>query len=213
MYRITATDPKIGIGQQRDARRARQGVGDDDRAGADNGRQRRREGRGAEEGRSKRASPPAAPTITTPRSRSSTRRWRSRRHCFDCQFNIGVAYMAKKDEKAAEEAWKKALEMKADYAEALNALSTLYNNQKRFDEAAAMSAKAAAAGGGGRQRRRDVQPGHHPLEPGQDRRGQGEVRRDDQGEPNARRRALSARHGAAERRQARPKRSPNSKAT
>ena len=68
--------------------------------------------------------------------------------CFDCQFNIGVAHMAKKDEKAAEEAWKKALEMKADYAEALNALSTLYNNQKRFDEAAAMSAKAAAGGGG-----------------------------------------------------------------
>ena len=68
--------------------------------------------------------------------------------CYDCQFNIGVAYMAKKDEKQAEEAWKKALEQKPDYSEALNALSTLYNNQKRFDEAAAMSAKAAAAGGG-----------------------------------------------------------------
>jgi Tfp pilus assembly protein PilF len=68
--------------------------------------------------------------------------------CFDCQFNIGVALMAKKDEKAAEEAWKKALEVKADYAEALNALSTLYNNQKRFEEASAMSARAATAGGG-----------------------------------------------------------------
>jgi tetratricopeptide (TPR) repeat protein len=68
--------------------------------------------------------------------------------CFDCQFNIGVALMAKKDEKAAEEAWKKALEMKPDYAEALTALSTLYNNQKRFDEASAMSAKAASSGGG-----------------------------------------------------------------
>lgn len=68
--------------------------------------------------------------------------------CFDCQFNIGVALMAKKDEKGAEEAWKKALEIKADYGEALNALSTLYNNQKRFDEASAMSAKAAASGGG-----------------------------------------------------------------
>jgi len=68
--------------------------------------------------------------------------------CFDCQFNIGVALMAKKDDKGAEEAWKKALEMKPDYAEPLNALSTLYNNQKRFDEAAAMSAKAASAGGG-----------------------------------------------------------------
>jgi tetratricopeptide (TPR) repeat protein len=69
--------------------------------------------------------------------------------CFDCQFNIGVALMAKKDEKGAEEAWKKAIEMKPDYAEALNALSTLYNNQKRFDEAAAMSAKAASGGGTG----------------------------------------------------------------
>jgi tetratricopeptide (TPR) repeat protein len=69
-------------------------------------------------------------------------------NCFDCQFNIGVALMAKKDEKAAEEAWKKAVDMKPDYAEALNALSTLYNNQKRFEEAGAMSAKAAAAGGG-----------------------------------------------------------------
>ena len=69
--------------------------------------------------------------------------------CFDCHFNIGVAHMAKKDEKAAEAAWKQALEVKADYAEAMNALSTLYNNQKRFDEAAAMSAKAAAIGGGG----------------------------------------------------------------
>ncbi|HEX6162042.1 MAG TPA: tetratricopeptide repeat protein [Vicinamibacterales bacterium] len=70
-------------------------------------------------------------------------------NCFDCQFNIGVAQMAKKDEKAAEAAWKKAVEMKPDYSEALNALATLYNNQKRFDEAAAMSAKAAAGGGSG----------------------------------------------------------------
>lgn len=69
--------------------------------------------------------------------------------CFDCQFNIGVAQLAKKDEKAAEAEWLKALTLKADYAEAMNALSTLYNNQKRFDEAAAMSAKAASSGGGG----------------------------------------------------------------
>lgn len=69
--------------------------------------------------------------------------------CFDCLFNIGVAQLARKDEKAAEAAWTKALTVKADYTEAMNALSTLYNNQKRFDEAAAMSARAAAAGGGG----------------------------------------------------------------
>ena len=67
--------------------------------------------------------------------------------CFDCYYNIGYAYSQKKDDKAAEVAWLKAVELKPDYSEALNALATLYNNQKRFDEAAAMSAKAAAAGG------------------------------------------------------------------
>lgn len=69
--------------------------------------------------------------------------------CYDCYYNIGYAYLQKKDEKQAEASWQKALELKADYPEALNALATLYNNQKRFDEAAAMGAKAAAAGGGG----------------------------------------------------------------
>jgi tetratricopeptide (TPR) repeat protein len=70
-------------------------------------------------------------------------------NCYDCYYNIGFAYSQKKDEKQAEGAWLKALEMKPDYAEALNALATLYNNQKRFDEAAAMGTKAAAAGGSG----------------------------------------------------------------
>ena len=65
--------------------------------------------------------------------------------CAECYFNIGYAYQLKKDEKQAEENWKKALEQKADHAETLNALATLYNNQKRFDEAAAISAKAAAS--------------------------------------------------------------------
>jgi tetratricopeptide (TPR) repeat protein len=67
--------------------------------------------------------------------------------CFDCYYNIGYAYSQKKDDKAAEAAWLKAVELKPDYSEALNALATLYNNQKRFDEASAMSAKAADAGG------------------------------------------------------------------
>ncbi|MEP7117694.1 MAG: tetratricopeptide repeat protein, partial [Acidobacteriota bacterium] len=62
-----------------------------------------------------------------------------------CYFNIGYAYLQKKDEKQAEENWKKALEIKPDHAETLNSLATLYNNQKRFDEAAATSARAAAA--------------------------------------------------------------------
>ena len=67
--------------------------------------------------------------------------------CADCYYNIGFAHNQKKDDKAAEAAWLKAVELKPDYSDALNALATLYNNQKRFDEAAAVSAKAAAAGG------------------------------------------------------------------
>ena len=70
-------------------------------------------------------------------------------NCYDCHYNIGYAQLQKKDEKAAEASWLKALELKADYAEALNALATLYNNQKRFEEAGAMGARAAAAGGAG----------------------------------------------------------------
>jgi tetratricopeptide (TPR) repeat protein len=67
--------------------------------------------------------------------------------CHDCYYNIGVSHMQKNDEKQAEAAWKKAIEVKPDYGEAMRALATLYNNQKRFDEAAAMSAQAATAGG------------------------------------------------------------------
>lgn len=69
--------------------------------------------------------------------------------CHECYYNIGYAYLQKKDEKLAEENWKKGLEYRADHAETLNALATLYNGQKRFDEAAAVSAKAAASSPGG----------------------------------------------------------------
>ncbi|MEW6320696.1 MAG: tetratricopeptide repeat protein [Acidobacteriota bacterium] len=67
-------------------------------------------------------------------------------NCYDCFYNIGYAYLQKQDEKQAEAAWKQALEAKPDHVETLNALATLYNNQKRFDEAAAMSQRAATAG-------------------------------------------------------------------
>lgn len=69
--------------------------------------------------------------------------------CHECYYNIGFAYLQKKDEKQAEENWKKGLEQKADHAETLNALATLYNTQKRFDEAAAVGARAAASAPGG----------------------------------------------------------------
>jgi tetratricopeptide (TPR) repeat protein len=70
-------------------------------------------------------------------------------NCHECYYNIGFAYLQKKDEKQAEEHWKKGLEQKAEHAETLNALATLYNTQKRFDEAAAIGARAAASAPGG----------------------------------------------------------------
>lgn len=65
--------------------------------------------------------------------------------CHECYFNMGYAYAQKQDDKQAEDSWKKVLELKPDHAETLNSLATLYNNQKRFDEATAASVKAAAA--------------------------------------------------------------------
>lgn len=71
--------------------------------------------------------------------------------CYDCFYNIGYAHAQKKDYAKAEEAFKKAIELKADYVEAYNGLATIYNAQKKFDEAQAASQKAAslAAAGGG----------------------------------------------------------------
>lgn len=77
--------------------------------------------------------------------------------CFDCYYNIGFAHAQKKEYDKAEEAFKKSIELKADYVEAYNGLATIYNAQKKFDEAQAASQKAAAlatasgaaAGGGG----------------------------------------------------------------
>jgi tetratricopeptide (TPR) repeat protein len=76
-------------------------------------------------------------------------------NCQDCYYNIGYANAQKKDWAAAEAAYKKAVELKPDYAEAWNALSAVYNQQKKLDEALAASANAAkysspgGAGGGG----------------------------------------------------------------
>ena len=76
--------------------------------------------------------------------------------CADCYYNIGYAYSQKKEYDKAEAAYKKAIEIKADYGEAYNGLANIYNAQRKFDEAAAASTKAAelggsaaAAGGGG----------------------------------------------------------------
>ena len=139
-------------------------------------------------------------------------------NCFDCYYNIAYSETQKKDYDKAEAAYKKAIEIKPDYAEAYSGLANVYNAQRKFDQAAAASAKAmelaaAARGrrGGRRQRRRDVQPGRHPVERRQDRRGEEAVRSRGRGEPESRRSALSARHGARERGQPAPAPRPSSR--
>jgi tetratricopeptide (TPR) repeat protein len=70
--------------------------------------------------------------------------------CYDCYYNVGYAYAQKKEYDKAEESFKKSIELKADYVEAYNGLATIYNAQKRFEDAQAASQKAAslAAAGG-----------------------------------------------------------------
>jgi Flp pilus assembly protein TadD len=68
--------------------------------------------------------------------------------CSDCFYNIGYAYLQKKDYDKAEAAYKKAIEIKPDYADAYTDLAKIYTQQRKFDEAAAASAKAAEFGAG-----------------------------------------------------------------
>jgi tetratricopeptide (TPR) repeat protein len=63
--------------------------------------------------------------------------------CADCFFNLGLAYMNKKQLAEAEAAFKKAIEIKADNANAHTQLASVYNQQRKFDLAAEESALAA----------------------------------------------------------------------
>jgi len=73
--------------------------------------------------------------------------------CFPCQLGVGESYRGKGDFENAEAAMKKAMEMKPDAPEPYRVLRDIYNNQKKFDEAANMAAEAAkrtpATGGTG----------------------------------------------------------------
>jgi tetratricopeptide (TPR) repeat protein len=62
--------------------------------------------------------------------------------CYDCYDNIGFSYVQTKDYDKAEEAYKKAIDAKADDAGAYNGLASVYNAQRKFDDAAKASAKA-----------------------------------------------------------------------
>ena len=72
--------------------------------------------------------------------------------CFACYYNIGYNYAQKKDYANAETNYKKAIEMKADYVDAYAGLASIYNAQRKFDDAAAASAKvtefSSTLGGG-----------------------------------------------------------------
>ena len=61
--------------------------------------------------------------------------------CSDCYYNIGVAQAGKKDYDKAEEAYKKANEIKPT-AEAYNGLANVYTQQRKFDLAQEAGKKA-----------------------------------------------------------------------
>jgi tetratricopeptide (TPR) repeat protein len=69
-------------------------------------------------------------------------------NCHDCYYNIGYANMQKKAWPEAEAAYKKAVELKPDYAEAWNGLANVYNLEKKTDLALEASQKAAQYSGG-----------------------------------------------------------------
>ncbi len=72
--------------------------------------------------------------------------------CAVCYARIGDANIAKKDEAAAEAAYLKAIEFDPKMLDVYSALAGLYNQQKKFKDAAAMNAKVnelqGSAGGG-----------------------------------------------------------------
>lgn len=69
--------------------------------------------------------------------------------CAICEAKIGEALWKKGDEAGAEAAFKKAIATDAKLTDAYAALASLYNQQKKFDQAAEMSKKANELGGGG----------------------------------------------------------------
>ncbi len=74
-------------------------------------------------------------------------------NCSDCYYNLGIAYTHKQQWPEAEEALKKAIELKPANPDPYNGLANVYNAQKKFDDALAMNQKAselsATTGGGG----------------------------------------------------------------
>jgi tetratricopeptide (TPR) repeat protein len=72
--------------------------------------------------------------------------------CAPCSAKIGEAQMKKGDLDAAEKSFLEAIEFDANFADAYMALASVYNSQKKFDDAVKMNSKATeimtAKGGG-----------------------------------------------------------------
>jgi tetratricopeptide (TPR) repeat protein len=68
--------------------------------------------------------------------------------CNTCYDNIGTIYVQDKEYDKAEVAFKKAIEINANDADAYNGLASVYNGQRKFEEAANASKKAAELSGG-----------------------------------------------------------------
>jgi tetratricopeptide (TPR) repeat protein len=69
-------------------------------------------------------------------------------NCADCYNNIGYSYSHLKQYDKAEEAYKKAAELRPTDAAAFNGLANVYNAQRKGDLAAQASAKATELSGG-----------------------------------------------------------------
>ena len=80
------------------------------------------------------------------------RRWPSTRTARTASTTSATRTRRRRSYDKAEENYKKAIEVKPDYAEAYNGLANIYNAQRKFDQAAAASAKASRADGVARRR-------------------------------------------------------------
>lgn len=70
-------------------------------------------------------------------------------NCPDCQYNIGIAHLRKKEYERAEAAFTTTLDLLPGYARAYQGLADVYSAQGKFDEAIEASAEATRLAGGG----------------------------------------------------------------
>ena len=136
--------------------------------------------------------------------------------CSDCYYNIGVANAGKKDYDKAEEAYKKAIEVKPS-AEAYNGLASVYTSQRKFDWRRRPERRRrswpAAPGGGGGSPEATYNQGVVLWNAGKVAEAKAAFEQVIAAEARSRRGALPAGHGARERRQSEGRAAANSTRT